>query len=167
LPILCARRVSLPSIGTIVSLFNIAGALSGLLAGYRPTGWASSRFLRIPAFLRVSLSICSWLFPQWILVTAFFSGFFSDGHLPLTVTMGQELAPRQIDCIQPHDGLAFGFGRHADAHCRTLRRTSIPIGCLSGCSPWFPVLNDSLIYLLPNAEDISRRFALPERCMGK
>ena len=113
LPVLCAREgFSLFFIGAIVSLYNIAGAISGLIAGH-----LSDRIGYKPIFYGSSL-LCDH-FPlsahrpsgTWILVNAFFSGFFIMAILPLTVTMGQELAPKGKSIVSSlMMGLAFGMG---------------------------------------------------------
>ncbi len=113
LPVLCAREgFSLFYIGAIVSLYNIAGAISGLLAGhlsdrigYKPIFYGSSLFATLFLYLLVVLP------GRWILVNAFLSGFFIMAVLPLTVTMGQELAPKGKSIVSSlMMGLAFGMG---------------------------------------------------------
>ena len=47
----------------------------------------------------------------WIHMSAFFSGFFIMAVMPLTVAMGQELAPRGRSMVSSFMmGLAFGAG---------------------------------------------------------
>jgi len=112
-PILCAKEgYSLSSIGLIVSFFSIAGAVSGVIAGH-----LSDRIGHKPIFYSSSLfSTISLLFllhvpGGWIYVSAFFSGFFVMAILPLTVTLGQELAPKGRSIISSlMMGLAFGTG---------------------------------------------------------
>jgi len=159
LPILCAREgFSLPSIGTIVSLFNIAGAVSGLLAGYlsdrmgyKPIFYASSLLASFSLHLLLALP------RQWILVTAFFSGFFLMAILPLTVTMGQELAPKGKSIVSSlMMGLAFGLGGMLTpivGHYADLYSIRVVFGVLT----WFPVLMIPLIYLLPETRRIISR----------
>ena len=113
IPVLCSREgYSLFSIGLIVSSYNIAGAISGLIAGhlsdrigYKPIFYASS--LLSTLFLLMFL----YLPGGWILAGSFFSGFCVMAVLPLTVVMGQELAPRGRSMISSFMmGLAFGVG---------------------------------------------------------
>jgi len=113
IPVLCAQEdYSLLSIGLIVSIYNIAGAISGLIAGdlsdrigYKPIFYASSLLSTI------SLLMFLYLPGGWIHMSAFFSGFFIMAVMPLTVAMGQELAPRGRSMISSlMMGLAFGAG---------------------------------------------------------
>ncbi len=113
LPVLYAKEgYSLVSIGTIVSLFTIAGAISGLLAGhfsdrigYKPIFYAAHG-LATP-----SLYLLLFLPGNWIYFSAFWAGFFVLATLPLGVALAQELAPRGRSMVSSlMMGLAFGTG---------------------------------------------------------
>jgi MFS transporter, FSR family, fosmidomycin resistance protein len=159
LPVLCSREgLPLFSIGVIVSLFSIAGAVSGVIAGhlsdrigYKPIFYASSILSTLFLYLLLVLP------GQWILVNAFFSGFFIIAVLPLTVTMGQELAPRGRSIVSSlMMGLAFGtggmltplVGHFADIY--SIRPVLGVIGL-------FPVVTIPLIYFLPDKKEIVTR----------
>jgi FSR family fosmidomycin resistance protein-like MFS transporter len=159
LPVLCAREgLSLVSIGVIVSLYSIAGAVSGLIAGhlsdrigYKPIFYTSS--LLATVFLCLLLALPG----RWVLVNAFFSGFFIMAVLPLTVTMGQELAPKGKSIVSSlMMGLAFGMGgmmtplagHFADLYSI---RSVLAIVALS------PVLTIPLIHFLPEKKKIITR----------
>jgi FSR family fosmidomycin resistance protein-like MFS transporter len=96
MPMLYAREgYSLVSLGLVVSLFTVAGTLSGLLAGYlsdrighRPVFFAS-HLLAAPLLAAVVFLRGNWIYP-----TAFLAGFFVMATLPLGVALAQELAPR-------------------------------------------------------------------------
>jgi FSR family fosmidomycin resistance protein-like MFS transporter len=113
IPVLYAREgYSLVSIGTMVSLFTVAGAISGLLAGhlsdkigYKPIFyWAFG--LTTP-----SLYLLLYLSGNWIYFSIFLAGFFAMATLPLGVAMAQELAPRGRSMVSSlMMGLAFGTG---------------------------------------------------------
>ncbi|MGE5258250.1 MAG: MFS transporter, partial [Hyphomicrobiales bacterium] len=112
-PILYAREgYSLISIGMVTSLYTLAGALSGLVAGsladrthYRPI-FVLSHLLTAPALL---LSL--YLREAWIYPCSFISGFFSMATLPLGVALGQQLAPRGRSMVSSlMMGLALGIG---------------------------------------------------------
>jgi FSR family fosmidomycin resistance protein-like MFS transporter len=112
-PILYAREgYSLVSIGVVVSLFTLAGAASGLVAGsvadrtrYKPI-FILSHFLTAPALL-LSLQLREF----WIYPCAFLSGFFSMATLPLGVVLGQQLAPKGRSMVSSlMMGLALGIG---------------------------------------------------------
>ncbi len=113
LPVLYAKEgYSLVSIGTIVSLFTIAGAISGLLAGhfsdrigYKPIFYVAHG-LATP-----SLYLLLFLPGNWIYFSAFLAGFFVLATLPLGVALAQELAPRGRSLVSSlMMGLAFGTG---------------------------------------------------------
>jgi FSR family fosmidomycin resistance protein-like MFS transporter len=112
-PLLYAREgYSLISIGAVVSLFTLAGAASGLVAGsladrtrYRPI-FIASHLLTAPALV-LSLTLRG----DWVYPCAFLSGFFSMATLPLGVALAQQLAPRGRSMVSSlMMGLALGIG---------------------------------------------------------
>jgi FSR family fosmidomycin resistance protein-like MFS transporter len=100
------------SIGVVTSVFTLAGALSGLVAGsladrtrYRPI-FVLSHLLTVPALL---LSL--YLRGAWIYPCSFLAGFFSMATLPLGVVMGQLLAPKGRSMVSSlMMGLSLGIG---------------------------------------------------------
>lgn len=113
IPVLYANEgFSLFSIGAVVSLFTVAGAISGLIAGhlsdrigYKPIFYLSCG-LATP-----SLYLLLFLHEKWIYLGAFFAGFFLLATLPLGVAMAQEMAPRGKSMVSSlMMGLAFGTG---------------------------------------------------------
>jgi len=113
LPIYYSRQgFSLLSIGAIVSLFTVAGALSGVAAGH-----LSDRFGFKPIFYvshglsTPSLFLLLLLPGNWAYVSAFLAGFFVMASLPLGVTMAQEIAPKGKSMVSSlMMGLAWGTG---------------------------------------------------------
>jgi len=112
-PVLYAEEgYSLVSIGTIVSLFTVGGAVSGLIAGhlsdrigYKPI------FLTAHGFSTLSLYLLLSLPGNWVYFNAFLAGFLVLATLPLGVAMAQELAPRGKSIVSSlMMGLAFGTG---------------------------------------------------------
>jgi FSR family fosmidomycin resistance protein-like MFS transporter len=103
---------SLVSIGTMVSLFTVGGAISGLLAGhlsdrigYKPIFYVAHS-LTTP-----SLYLLLYLPGNWVYFSVFLAGFFAMATLPLGVTMAQELAPKGRSMVSSlMMGLAFGLG---------------------------------------------------------
>lgn len=103
---------SIPAIGAIISIFTVAGALSGVLAGHlsdrvgsRPVFFASH------ALATPSLVLLLILPGQWSYAGAFLAGFFVMASLPLGVTMAQELAPKGKSMVSSlMMGLAWGVG---------------------------------------------------------
>jgi MFS transporter, FSR family, fosmidomycin resistance protein len=113
LPIYYSREgFSLLSLGAIVSIFTVAGALSGVAAGH-----FSDRFGFKPVFFvshglaTPSLYLLLILPGDWAYVSAFFAGFFVMASLPLGVTMAQEIAPKGKSMVSSlMMGLAWGTG---------------------------------------------------------
>jgi FSR family fosmidomycin resistance protein-like MFS transporter len=112
-PMLYARDgYALLAIGVVTSLFTLAGAFSGLVAGsladrtrYRPI-FILSHLLTAPALL-LSLHLRG----DWIYPCAFLAGFFSMATLPLGVALGQRLAPRGRSMVSSlMMGLSLGIG---------------------------------------------------------
>lgn len=103
---------SLVSIGAMVSLFTVAGAISGLLGGhlsdrfgYKPIFYVSHGLASPFLFLLIFLS------GNWVYFSVFMAGFFVLATLPLGVAMGQELAPRGKSMVSSlMMGLAYGTG---------------------------------------------------------
>lgn len=151
IPVLYSREGhSLFSAGVIVSLYNIAGALSGVISGhlsdrigYKPIFY-SANFLAT-----LSLYLLLYLPGTWIYLNAFLAGFFIMATLPLAVAMAQEFAPRGKSMISSlMMGLAYGTGgmmapitgRFADIY--SIRSTLSVLAIL-------PVLTVFLIYWIP------------------
>lgn len=113
IPVLLGKEgYSLVSIGAIVSLFTIAGAISGLLAGR-----LSDRFGYKPIFFAThglatpSLYLLVFLTGKWVYLGVFLAGFFVLATMPLGVAMAQELAPRGRSMVSSlMMGFAFGAG---------------------------------------------------------
>jgi len=113
IPVLSSREGhSLFSTGVIVSLYNIAGALSGVISGH-----LSDRIGYKPIYYSANLLATIFLYSllylpgTWIYVNAFLAGFFIMATLPLAVAMAQEFAPRGKSMISSlMMGLAYGTG---------------------------------------------------------
>ena len=107
-----AEGYSLISVGTMVSLFTVAGAISGMIAGhladrigYKPV-FLVAHLLTIPGMLFLLYSKANWVYPA-----AFTTGFFNMATLPLGVALVQKLAPRGRSMASSlMTGLAFGVG---------------------------------------------------------
>ncbi|MBW1803281.1 MAG: MFS transporter [Deltaproteobacteria bacterium] len=112
-PVLYTREgYSLVSIGAIVSLFTVGGALSGLLAGhlsdrigYKPIFYASHGLATPAIFMFLMLG------GNWVYINAFLSGFLTLATFPVGVDLAQKLAPRGKYMVSSlMMGLAFGTG---------------------------------------------------------
>jgi FSR family fosmidomycin resistance protein-like MFS transporter len=113
MPVLFAREgYQLISIGTLVSLFTVAGAISGMVAGhmadrigYKPV-FIAAHALTMPCMLLLLYARGNWVFPA-----SFLTGFFLMATLPLGVALVQKLAPRGKSMGSSlMTGLAFGVG---------------------------------------------------------
>jgi len=113
IPVLYSKEgYSLVSIGSIVSLFTVAGAISGLLAGHL-SDRVGYKMIFIVTHSLATPSLLLLIFPSgnWAYVTAFIAGGLLLATLPLGVAMAQELAPRGKSMVSSlMMGLAFGVG---------------------------------------------------------
>jgi FSR family fosmidomycin resistance protein-like MFS transporter len=113
LPVMVARQgYSLVAIGALVSLFIIAGAPSGLLAGhlsdrigFKPV-FMSALLLATPNMLALL-----YLPGNWVFLFVFLAGFFIMAPLPIGVALAQRLAPQGKSMASSlMMGLAVGMG---------------------------------------------------------
>lgn len=110
--LLVSRGYSLVSGGIMITLFTLAGTVSGLLAGYladrngyRPI-FLVAHLLMTPALLGMLA-----LSGAWVYAGVFVAGFFVLASLPLGVTLAQELAPGGRSMVSSlMMGLAYGLG---------------------------------------------------------
>ncbi len=113
IPVLYAKEgYSIVSIGRMLTLFTIAGASSGLLAGH-----VSDRIGYKPIFYFAyilttpSLLLLLYLRGNWIYFSGLLAGFFLMATLPLGVVMAQKLTSKGRSTIASlMMGLAFGTG---------------------------------------------------------
>jgi FSR family fosmidomycin resistance protein-like MFS transporter len=113
LPVMVARQgYSLVSIGALVSLFIVAGGLSGLLAGHLSDRIGfKSVFICAHLLATPCMAATLYLPGYWIFVFAFLSGFFILATLPLGVALAQRLAPGGKSMASSlMMGLAVGMG---------------------------------------------------------
>jgi len=150
-PVLYSQKGhTLVSIGGILSLFTISGAISGLLAGHLSDRFGYKRILCLAHGLATpSLYLLLWLPGNWIYVSAFFAGFFVRATMPLGVAMAQELAPKGRSMVSSLImGLAYGLG----GFMTTLTGKLADIYSIRGTLAFIaiiPLLTIGLIALLP------------------
>jgi len=113
IPVLYAREGhTLISIGFVLSIFTVAGTVSGVVAGhlsdrigYKPIYYVSL-ILATP-----SLLLMLFLNGIWVYVSSTLAGFFMFATLPLGLVMAQKLAPRGKSMVSSlMMGLAVGTG---------------------------------------------------------
>ena len=113
IPVLYAKEgYSLISIGSIVSILTLAGAISGLVAGHLSDRIGYKRiFYFSHSLATASLYLLLYLPGNWIFFSAFLVGFFLMATLPLGLAMALELAPKGKSMIASlMMGLGFGTG---------------------------------------------------------
>ncbi len=110
--LLSTKGYSLISIGSIISIFIVAGTASGLI-----TGFLSDRidfkkiFFVAYALMTPSLLLFLYVKGNWVYSGAFLAGLFVFATLPLGVVMAQELAPKGRSMVASlMMGLAYGLG---------------------------------------------------------
>jgi len=146
---------SLISIGTVVSLFTVAGTISGLLAGH-----LSDRIGYKPIFYLAhglttpSLYLLLYLPGNWVYLSVFLAGFFAMATLPLGVAMAQEWAPKGRSMVSSlMMGLAFGLGGMMTTLTGTLADI-FSIRAVLGFLTIIPLLTTGLIHLIPEKKRI-------------
>ena len=112
-PILYAREGhTLVSIGFVISLFTVAGAISGVAAGHLSDRIGYKPIYTVVFFLATpSLLLMLFLQGIWVYAAAALSGFFMFATLQLGLVMAQKLAPRGKSMVSSlMMGLAVGLG---------------------------------------------------------
>ena len=113
MPVLLAQKgYPLVAVGGVISLFVVAGTLSGLTAGYladkigfKPIFYWTHGLMTPALLLFLNLS------GSWIYLGAFTAGLFVLATLPIGVVMAQELAPRGRSMVASlMMGFAYGLG---------------------------------------------------------
>ena len=103
---------NLISIGFIFSVFILAGALSGLLAGYMADRTDFKKIFFIShCFMTPALLLYLYLPGNFIYLGAFLAGFAVLASLPLGVAMAQKLVPTSRSMVSSiMMGFAYGLG---------------------------------------------------------
>ena len=113
LPILFVQKgYSIMSAGVIISIFTVAGSVSGLIAGhisdrvgYRPV------FIFTYGLMTPVLLIFLRMQGSWVYIGAFFAGAMILATMPLGVALAQNLAPRGRSMVASlMMGFAVGLG---------------------------------------------------------
>lgn len=107
-----SRGFSLISTGAILSIFTVAGTISGLFCGYLYDKIGYKIIFYISYGLMTPMLILLLYLPgNWTYFGAALAGTFTLATLPLGVVMGQELAPRGRSLVASlMMGLAMGLG---------------------------------------------------------
>jgi FSR family fosmidomycin resistance protein-like MFS transporter len=111
-PVLYSRGgASLVTIGWMVSLFSIGGAISGLLGGFLADRVGYKLVFHLSYALSVPALYLLLFVPKGALVFAFLTGSFTMATIPLFVVMAQDLAPRgKAMASSLMGGFAYGIG---------------------------------------------------------
>jgi len=156
IPVMYATEgYSLVSIGKIVSIYSVAGSISGLIAGhvsdrigYKPVFYIA-QILATP-----SLYLLLYLPGNWVYFSAFIAGFFIMASVPLGVVMAQELAPKGRSMVS---SLMMGFAYGTGGMMIALAGKMADIFSIQGVLTFLamiPFLTSALIFFLP---DIKRK----------
>ena len=151
MPVLYAKEgYTLISIGSLISIITVTGAISGLISGH-----LSDRFGYKPMFhiahtlLTPSLYLLLYLPGKWVFFSAFWVGLFSLATLPLGLAMALELAPKGKTMIASlMMGLAWGTGGMIIPLVGKLADI-FSIRSVLFFVAMFPLLSNGLIYFLP------------------
>ncbi|MCP4669817.1 MAG: MFS transporter [Desulfobacula sp.] len=102
----------LVSVGFIVSLFILAGTISGLLAGYLADRTDFKKIFFIShALMTPALLLYLYLPGNFVYLGSFLAGFAVLASLPLGVVMAQKLAPKSRSMVSSlMMGFAYGLG---------------------------------------------------------
>ena len=151
MPVLYSKEgYSLVAIGAMLSVFTVAGAISGLLAGHL-SDRVGYKLIFFTAFSLTTPSLYLWLYlpGNWIFLGACLAGFFIMAAMPLVVVMAQKLAPRGKSMVSSlMMGLAFGTGGMLTPLTGKLADI-FSIRVVLGLLAVIPLLTVGLISLLP------------------
>jgi len=141
---------SLIAVGILISLFTMAGAVSGLLAGHLSDRCGYKPIFIITHLLTVPCLYLLLILPgNWVLLGAFLGGFFVMSTMPLSVAWAQEMAPRGRSMVSSlMMGLAFGTGGLMTPLTGKLADL-YTIRSVLGVLTLVPLLSVLLIYFVP------------------
>jgi FSR family fosmidomycin resistance protein-like MFS transporter len=110
--LLAERGFSLIAIGTITSIFIVAGTFSGLLAGFLSDRIDFKKIFFVAHGMMVpALLVFLYAQGRWVYPAAALGGFFALATLPIGVVMAQELAPKGRSMVASlMMGFAYGLG---------------------------------------------------------
>ena len=133
-----------------VSIFTVAGAIGGLLAGHLSDRFGYKRvFMLCHAVATPILYLLLILPGDWIFCTAFLAGGFALATLPLSVAWAQELAPKGRSMVSSlMMGFAFGVGGMMSPLTGKLAEI-FSIRSILGYLAIIPLLTIALIHFLP------------------
>ncbi|ACN15276.1 Fsr [Desulforapulum autotrophicum HRM2] len=109
---LVQKGYDLISVGFIVSLFILAGTVSGLLSGSLSDSMGFKRIFFVTHLLMTPALLAYLFMPgAFVYAGAFIGGFFALATMPLGVLMAQRLAPKGRSMVSSlMMGLAYGLG---------------------------------------------------------
>ena len=150
-PVLYAKEgYSLILIGAIVSIFTVAGAIGGLLAGHLSDRFGYKVIFMLCHAITTPILYLLLILPgDWIFFTAFLAGGFALATLPLSVAWAQELAPKGRSMVSSlMMGFAFGVGGMMSPLTGKLAEI-FSIRSVLGYLAIIPLLTIVLIHFLP------------------
>ena len=150
IPVLFAKEgYSLVSVGLVVSLFNVGGAISGLLVGMLADRMGYKPVLCVAFGLSAPVLYLLLFVPKGAFLFSFLSGCFIMSVLPLFVAMAQELAPKGKSMASSvMMGLAYGTGGMMTPITGRLA-DQFSIRPVLSVMALLPLLMTGLVFLLP------------------
>ena len=144
---------SLSSVGFIVAIFTLAGALSGLICGYLADriGFRKVFFLS-HLFMAPALLLYLKFTGPLVYLTAFLAGFFVLAPLPLGVGLAQKLVPKSRAMVSSlMMGFAYGLGGAISPLVGKLCDI-YGIKAVMGYAAFIPLVSLALIAFFPKIE---------------
>ena len=152
--LLSTKGYSLISIGSIISIFTVAGTASGLVAGFLSDRIDFKKiFFVAHALMTPALLLFLYTKGNWVYSGAFLAGLFVFATMPLGVVMAQELAPKgRSMAASLMMGLAYGLGGALSPLTGKLADI-FSIQTMLFNIAFIPLLTIGLIFFFPNIRE--------------
>jgi len=152
--LLSTKGYSLISIGSVISIFIVAGTASGLVAGFLSDRIDFKKiFFVAHALMTPALLLFLYAKGNWVYSGAFLAGLFVFSTMPLGVVMAQELAPKGRSMVASlMMGLAYGLGGALSPLTGKLADI-FSIQTMLFNMAFIPLLTIGLIFFFPNIRE--------------
>jgi len=152
--LLSTKGYSLISIGSIISIFIVAGTVSGLVAGFLSDRIDFKKIFFVAyALMTPALLLFLYAKGNWVYSGAFLAGLFVFATMPLGVVMAQELAPKGRSMVASlMMGLAYGLGGALSPLTGKLADI-FSIQTMLFNIAFIPLLTIGLIFFFPNIRE--------------
>lgn len=153
--LLSTKGYSLVSIGSMISIFVIAGTISGLAAGFL-SDRIDFKTIFFVAHVLMTPALLLFLYAKgnWIYSVAFLAGLFVLATLPIGVVMAQVLAPKGKSMVASlMMGFAYGLGGALSPLAGKFADI-FSIQTMLFYMAFMPLLTIGLIFFFPNNREI-------------